>query len=72
MSEESTTPDLEQKVRRSVEAYTHGDFEAGRGLEIGRMQSKSANLFHVRECMVTRLVIYLDRDLAFADLGLEE
>jgi ketosteroid isomerase-like protein len=41
------------------------------GVEIGQMQSKGANLFHVRGGKVTKLVTYLDRDRAFADLGLE-
>lgn len=40
------------------------------GLEIGQMGSKGANLFHVRAGKVTRLVQYLDRELAFVDVGL--
>jgi ketosteroid isomerase-like protein len=36
------------------------------------MLTRSANLFHVREGKVTRLVIYFDRNRAFADVGLEE
>ena len=28
MSEESTTPDLEDKVRRSIDAFPRGDFDA--------------------------------------------
>jgi ketosteroid isomerase-like protein len=40
------------------------------GLELGQMQAKVATLFHVRAGQVTRLVNYLDRDAAFADLGL--
>ena len=42
------------------------------GLEIGEMQSKVASLFHIAGGQVTMLVNYLDRDGAFADLGLEE
>jgi hypothetical protein len=42
------------------------------GEELGRIQSQSANLFHVVAGMVWRVVIYLDRDRALADLGLEE
>jgi hypothetical protein len=34
------------------------------------MQSKSANLFHVGGGKVSRVVVYLDRERAFADLGL--
>jgi ketosteroid isomerase-like protein len=40
------------------------------GLELGQMQAKGANLFHVRDGKVTRYVIYLDRERALADLGL--
>jgi len=40
------------------------------GLELGQMQSKSANLFHVGGGKVSRVVIYLDRERAFAELGL--
>ena len=42
------------------------------GLEVGDIQMKGANLFHVRDGKVTRLVIYWDRERAFADLGLTE
>jgi ketosteroid isomerase-like protein len=37
------------------------------GVEVGHMR---ANLFHVRDGKVSRVVIYLDRERAFADLGL--
>ena len=40
------------------------------GLELGQMQSNAGVLFHVREGKVARLVIYFDRERAFADLGL--
>ena len=40
------------------------------GLELGQMQAKGANLFHVRGGKVTRLVAYADRERALADLGL--
>jgi hypothetical protein len=40
-------------------------------VEIGQMQSNGANLFHIRDGKVTKLVIS-DRDRALADLGLEE
>ena len=42
------------------------------GLEVGDIQMKGANLFHVRGGVVTRLVLYWDRERAFADFGLGE
>ena len=39
------------------------------GAQIGQMR---ANVFHVRDDKVTRLVAYWDRDRALADFGLEE
>jgi hypothetical protein len=48
----------------------------GRGkhsdVELGQMASRSAALFQVRDGMVTKEVVYWDRDRALADLGLEE
>ena len=40
------------------------------GLEVGHIQIKGANLFHLRDGKVMRLVTYWHRELAFADLGL--
>ena len=42
------------------------------GLDVGKLRTRGANLFHIRDGMVTRHVAYLQRDLAFANLGLEE
>ena len=40
------------------------------GLELGQMRAKGADVVHVRGGKVMRLVTYLDRDRALADLGL--
>jgi len=34
-----------------------------------RMRAKAANLLHVREGRVTRLMLYFDRERALADVG---
>jgi ketosteroid isomerase-like protein len=46
----------------------------GRGktsrMDLGQVTTRGAELFHVRDSKVRRLVIYWDRDHAFTDLGL--
>jgi ketosteroid isomerase-like protein len=42
------------------------------GLKVEELRATGANLFHVRDGKVTRLVLYLNGDRALADLGLEE
>jgi ketosteroid isomerase-like protein len=42
------------------------------GMEVGDIQMKGANLFHVRDGKVTRLVLYWDRENALPDAGLSE
>jgi ketosteroid isomerase-like protein len=39
------------------------------GLELGQMGTKGAELFHLCGDKVTRLVVYYNRERAFADLG---
>jgi ketosteroid isomerase-like protein len=41
------------------------------GVEIGRVTTNGANVFHVRDGVVKRLVLYWDRANAFEDLGLD-
>lgn len=40
------------------------------GLELGRMRTHGASLFHLRGGKVTRLVLYFDGERALADVGL--
>ncbi len=42
------------------------------GLEIGQVWTKAASVFHIRNSLVTRLVVYTDYRRALADLGLSE
>jgi ketosteroid isomerase-like protein len=40
------------------------------GLELEQMRAKGARVFHIRDGKVTKLVNYIDRERAFAELGL--
>jgi ketosteroid isomerase-like protein len=40
------------------------------GLEVRRMRTEGAVLFHLRGGKVTRLIVYYDREHAFTELGL--
>lgn len=50
------------------------DHRSGRGktsgVDVGHIRATGAHLFHVRGGKVARIVIYLDRERARADLGL--
>jgi hypothetical protein len=41
-------------------------------LEMGQAPTHGARVFTIRDLLVRRIVVYFDRDRAFADLGLEE
>jgi ketosteroid isomerase-like protein len=71
-----------EDFRTEVEEYRELDDErvlalvrySGRGktsgLELGQLRDNGAGLFHVHGDKVTRLVLYWDRERAFAELGL--
>jgi hypothetical protein len=42
------------------------------GVQLGEIRTKAANLFHIRDGKVTRLVLYADRERGLAELGLSE
>ena len=42
------------------------------GLRLEEIEAKTANVIHLHEGRITKLVIYWDRDRALADLGLED
>jgi hypothetical protein len=54
-----------------VRLHAHGRGRAS-GLELGGDRQSGANVFHIEDGRVTRLIVYFDREHALADLGLEE
>ncbi len=40
------------------------------GMEVGQISSRGVNAFYVRDGKVVKLVLYWDRERAFADVGL--
>jgi len=42
------------------------------GVDLGTVRAEGAQLFHIRDRRVARLVHYWDRDRALSDLGLAE
>jgi len=40
------------------------------GVDVGEIHSKAANLFHVNDGKVTKIILYWDRENALVDLGL--
>ena len=48
----------------------HGGRGKTSGLDLGKMQAKGIVLFHIGDGKVTRLIVYNDRERAFADIGL--
>jgi ketosteroid isomerase-like protein len=57
----------EERVLVLYHVFGHGKAS---GLELGQMRTQAAHVWHLREGKILKLVIYLDRERAFADLGL--
>jgi len=55
---------------RVLVLFRRGGQAKASGLDLEQMRTQSASVFHVRDGKVVRLVVYWDRDHAFADLGL--
>jgi len=69
-----TLPDDCREVddERVLALYRFSGRGKGSGLDLGPMGMEGACIFHVRNGNVARLIVYVDRARAFADLGLEE
>jgi ketosteroid isomerase-like protein len=50
----------------------HGGYGKVSGLGDAQLKTEGANVFHIRDGKVVRIVLYWHRDRALADLGLEE
>ena len=50
----------------------HGGYGRASGPGDQQLRTEGANVFHIREGKVARLVLYWHRDRALADLGLED
>jgi ketosteroid isomerase-like protein len=60
----------ELDAERVLVLHRHSGRGKTSGLDLAQMQAKAASLFHVRGGKVTRVVHYLDRQRALADLDL--
>jgi len=49
----------------------HGGYGRASGLGDQQLRTEGANVFHIRDGKVTRLVLYWHRDRALSDLGLD-
>jgi ketosteroid isomerase-like protein len=69
-----TVPDDYREVddERVLALYRFSGRGKGSGIDLGPMGMEGACIFHVRNGNVTRLIVYVDRARAFADLGLKE
>ncbi len=63
--------ELDQERVLVLTHYSGGSGKAS-GLELGQIHRAGVVLFCIRDGKVSRLVLYQDREYAFADLGLEE
>jgi ketosteroid isomerase-like protein len=55
---------------RVLALHSYGGRGKSSGLDVGQTPIRAATIFHLREGKVTRLLVYLDRERALADLGL--